>query len=103
MASLKGAKIAVQAPNPGTNRLLTSNAVLSMCAEKAAKVQARVYSETTRDTTMSTTEKKRRYPIIEKRAIASSFKGTRRAGVIIKGQQWGIRATTAQKALKGLK
>lgn len=103
MAGLKGAKVMVAAPNEGTNQLLTSSAMQAMCAEQAAKIQARVYSETARDMDMTTTEKKRRYPIVVKKTVAATFNGTRRSGAIVKGQQWGIRATTVRRAMRGLK
>lgn len=102
MAQLKGARIAVNAPNSDTNRILTAPGIQSACMKAASRIAAVAYSETARDTKMSMTEKKRRYPVVSSMAIAARFRGTIRSGAAVKGQQYGMRASTVEKVMNDI-
>lgn len=98
MALLKGARIAVNAPNSATNRLLTSSGVQAACRSQAQILAQQMFSAAARSD-MSQTEKKRRYPVLMTMQIATTFKGTTRSGAAIKGNQWGLRKQDVESAL----
>ena len=91
MASLKGLRISVNAPNTATNNLLTSPGMIAECRRQATGIAQRVGSSISRATDIDTAEKKRRYPVIRTMSIATSFKGTIRGGASVHGQRWALR------------
>ena len=99
MASLKGLRIAVNAPNAATNNLLTSPGIIAECRRQATGIAQRVGSSLSRSTDIGTAEKKRRYPVINTMSIATSFKGTIRGGAAIHGQRWALRRKDVENAL----
>lgn len=99
MASLKGLKIAVNAPNAATNNLLTSPGIIAECRRQATGIAQRVGSSLSRSTDIGTAEKKRRYPVIRTMSIATSFKGTIRGGAAIHGRRWALRRKDVENAL----
>lgn len=102
MARLRGAKIAVNAPNSETNRLLTSPGIKTACMKAATRVAAFAYTETSRDTQMSKEEKKRRYPIVASEEVAARFRGTVRSGAVVKGQQYPMRKSVVDRVMKDI-
>ena len=99
MASLKGLRIAVNAPNAATNNLLTSPGMIAECRRQATGIAQRVGSSLSRSKDIGTTEKKRRYPVVRTMSIATAFKGTVRGGAAIRGQQWALRRKDVENAL----
>ena len=99
MASLKGLKIAVNAPNAATNNLLTSPGIIADCRQQATSIAQRVGSSLSRSTDIGTAEKKRRHPVIRTMSIATSFKGTVRGGASVHGQRWALRRKDVENAL----
>ena len=99
MASLKGLKVAVNAPNSATNNLLTSPGLIAECRRQATGIAQRVGSSLSRATDIGTAEKKRRYPVVRTMSIATSFKGTVRGGASVHGQQWALRRKDVENAL----
>ena len=99
MASLKGLRIAVNAPNAATNNLLTSPGMIAECRRQATSIAQRVGSSLSRSTDIGATEKKRRYPVVRSMSIATSFKGTVRGGAAIRGQQWALRRKDVENAV----
>lgn len=99
MASLKGLRVAVNAPNAATNNLLTSPGMIAECRRQATGIAQRVSSSLSRASDIGTTEKKRRYPVIRTASIATSFKGTIRGGATIHGQQWALRRKDVENAM----
>lgn len=99
MASLKGLRIAVNAPNAATNNLLTSPGIIAECRRQAAGIAQRVGSSLSRSTDIGAAEKKRRYPVIRTMSIATSFKGTIRGGASVHGQRWALRRKDVENAL----
>ena len=99
MASLKGLKVAVNAPNAATNNLLTSPGMIAECRRQATGIAQRVGSSLSRSTDISTSEKKRRYPVVLTMSIATTFKGTIRGGAAIHGQQWALRRKDVENAM----
>jgi len=79
MASLKGAKIMVAAPNATTNRILTSSSMISLARKEAFKLAQRIapYTKNHKD----------RYPVVHTSAIGAAFKGTVRSGANITGSK----------------
>lgn len=102
MAQLRGAKIAVNAPNSETNRLLTSPGIKTACVKAAIRVAAFAYSETAHDTQMSKEEKKRRYPTVASQEVAARFRGTVRSGAVVKGQQYPMRKSVVDRVMKDI-
>ena len=98
MASLKGLRIAVNAPNAATNNLLTSPGMIAECRRQATSIAQRVGSSLSRSTDIGATEKKRRYPVVRSMSIATSFKGTVRGGAANRGQQWALRRKDVENA-----
>ena len=98
MASLKGLRIAVNAPNAATNNLLTSPGMIAECRQQAAGIAQRVRSAVSRSD-INPAEKKRRYPVVRTMSIATSFKGTVRGGASIHGQQWALRRKDVENAM----
>ena len=99
MASLKGLRIAVNAPNAATNNLLTSPGIIAECRRQATGIAQRVGSSLSRSTDIGTAEKKRRYPVVRTMSIATSFKGTVRGGASVSGQRWALRRKDVENAL----
>ena len=99
MASLKGLRVAVNAPNAATNNILTSPGMIAECRRQATGIAQRVSSSLSRSTDIGTTEKKRRYPVVRSTSIATSFKGTIRGGASIHGRQWALRRKDVENAM----
>jgi hypothetical protein len=99
MASLKGLRVAVNAPNAATNNLLTSPGIIAECRRQATGIAQRVGSSLSRASDIGTAEKKRRYPVIRTMSIATSFKGTVRGGASVHGHQWALRRKDVENAM----
>jgi hypothetical protein len=99
MASLKGLRIAVNAPNAATNNLLTSPGMIAECRRQATGIAQRVGSSLSRASDIGTAEKKRRYPVVRTMSVATSFKGTVRGGASVRGQKWALRRKDVENAL----
>lgn len=95
-------KIYLGAPNPATNRLLTSPAMQAECRRVGQQVLQKVNSAVARDTGLSRGQKARRQPVMRVQPVATAFKGTVRSGVVIRGRNYGLPRRDVESAVPGL-
>ena len=94
MARLRGARIAVNAPNPASNVLLQSAGFQQLSRQVASGLYAQILMASYR-------EKPERQPRMTTQRCASTFRGTRRAGTSITGMKRGMRREIVERAVGG--
>lgn len=94
MARLRGARIAVNAPNSATNVLLQSAGFQQLSRQVASGLYAQIRMASYR-------EKPERQPRMTTQRCASTFQGTRRAGTSITGMKRGMRREIVERAVGG--